>query len=325
VPRTRSARVAVLGSVERRSASASAPSRSHAALRRRIVVVGLVLLSLVLVTVYFRESSNGGFLHSFQSTGASVLKPFEVAAERVARPFQDVAGWFDDVLGAKAENTRLKAENDVLRGQAIENQMRAREAAELERILRFKNSPQFPKDYRAVTTRVLAPNTGPFEQEVLVGAGSRDGVRLHDPVVTGVDGFRGVRGGLVGQVTKVTRDVAKVTLLVDATSYVSVHDSRTGADGIVQRGEGTSGSLKVENVTKDKVVTPGDAMVTAGWQSKDFASIYPRGIPVCIVTYVNQQDIDLYKSIQCKSFVDFGSLEAVVVLVAKKPHPVLPR
>ena len=48
-------------------------------LRRRLVVAVLVLVSLALLTVYFRESSGGG-LHSLQSTGASVLRPFEVAA-----------------------------------------------------------------------------------------------------------------------------------------------------------------------------------------------------------------------------------------------------
>ena len=45
-----------------------------------------MLLSLVLITVYFRESASGG-LHGVQSTGATVLRPFEVGAEpRSPRP-----------------------------------------------------------------------------------------------------------------------------------------------------------------------------------------------------------------------------------------------
>ena len=39
-----------------------------------------MLLSLVLITIYFREPAGGG-LHGVQSAGATVLRPFEVAAE----------------------------------------------------------------------------------------------------------------------------------------------------------------------------------------------------------------------------------------------------
>ena len=57
----------------------------------------LVFVSIVLITIYFREPS-GGSLHGVQSTGAAVLRPFEVGAERVARPFRDGYGWFAGVL-----------------------------------------------------------------------------------------------------------------------------------------------------------------------------------------------------------------------------------
>ena len=49
----------------------------------------LVLVSLVLITVSFRSNA----LDSVQSFGASVLRPFEIAANRVARPFRDAASW----------------------------------------------------------------------------------------------------------------------------------------------------------------------------------------------------------------------------------------
>ena len=51
----------------------------------------LVLLSLALITVSFRESSDGP-LHDAQGAVASVLQPLEVAVERVARPFRDAYG-----------------------------------------------------------------------------------------------------------------------------------------------------------------------------------------------------------------------------------------
>ena len=54
--------------------------------------MGLVIASLALLSVYFRESSSGT-LHDVQDAGASVIHPFQVAAERVAQPFEDLYGW----------------------------------------------------------------------------------------------------------------------------------------------------------------------------------------------------------------------------------------
>jgi rod shape-determining protein MreC len=272
------------------------------------VVVGLVIVSLALLSVYFRESS-GGALHGLQSTGASILYPFQVAAERVARPFEDAAGWAGDVLGAKSENDKLQAEIDRLRQQLVQNQTAARQNAELRRLLRFRDGPAFPRDYAGVAARIIGRTPGQFEQQVLVAAGTNSGVGLNDPVVTAE--------GLVGKVTRVSRRSARVTLLTDETSAVSALDLKSNAAGIIRHGLSSGGSLIFDRVTKENVVRPGHVVITAGWRSGKLASIYPRGIPIGIVTSVGQLDTDIYKQIEVDPFADFSSLDSVLVLVAK--------
>jgi rod shape-determining protein MreC len=275
--------------------------------RRRAVVAVLTIVSLALVTVYFRESDSG-FLHSLQSTGASVLRPFEVGAERVARPFRDAAGWFGGLLDAKDENKKLKRQIEELRQQEIATQSALRENAQLKAIVDYLDSPRFPEDYRPITTRVIARPGRLFADQIVVGAGKNNGISKHDVVVNAE--------GLVGEVTKVYSDAALITLLTDRTSAVSTLDIATNASGIFERDN--KGALKIDRVTKDQVVNQGDVFVTAGWRSGDLASLYPRGIPVCLVdTPVAQNDVDTYKDIQCDPFVDFSTLEAVIVLVRK--------
>ena len=80
----------------------------------------------------------------------------------------------------------------------------------------------------------------------------------------------------------------------------------------------------MDRVTKDQVVLPGHVVVTAGWRSGKLASIYPRGIPIGTVTHVGQSDVGLYKDIQLTPFVDFSSLESVIVLVPKVRSAQLP-
>jgi len=275
-------------------------------MRRRLVVGILCVLSLALVTVYFRESDSG-FLHGLQSTGASVLRPFEVAADRVASPFEDASSWFGGLLHAKSDNKKLRKEVDELRAQQIVNLAALRENQQLKQQLKYLESPRYPQDYRPVVARVIARVPSQFAQQIVVSAGKNQGISKHDAVVTAE--------GLVGEVTKVASNVAQVTLLSDDSGAVSVLDIKTNASGIAQ--QGISNSLTVDQVTKDQVVNRGDVLVTAGWRSGDLSSLYPRGIQVCQVTQVGQSDTDLYKQIQCDPFVHFSTLEAVIVLVRK--------
>lgn len=268
-----------------------------------------MLASLALVTVYFRES-DAGSLHGLQSTGASVLRPFEVGAERVARPFRDAAGWLGGLIHARNENKRLRLEIDALRQQAIQNQTAARDNQALLNLLRFRGSPQFPKDFNGVAARVIGRAPSEFVQQIDISAGSSAGIRLHDVVVD--------PDGLVGEVTRVAGRVAQVTLLTDEASAVSAIDLKTAAPGIVQPGSSAGDSLVLARVTKDQVVNQGDVVVTAGWHQGKLSSLYPRGIPIGLVTQVGQSDIDIYKTVQVQPFVHFGSLDAVFVLVPKQ-------
>ena len=308
MPRNRSARVAAFGSAQGRPpTSASLHSRAATVFRRRLVLAVLLVVSLALVSVYFRESS-GGSLHGVQSGAASVLRPFEVAAERIARPFRDAFGWVSGLSSARSKNKRLQREVDKARQEKIQNDELKRENAQLQRLLAYRRSARFPTDYSGIGVDIIAQPPSQFQQRVVLNAGSNDGIQLHDPVVTA--------DGLVGQVTKVARNICQVTLLTDQTSAASARDSRTGAAGIVLH-DPTTSSLILDQVPKEDVVNEGDVIVTAGWRSGKLASIYPRGIQIGRVRSVSQLDTDQYKNVQIESFVDFGSLESVLVLIPK--------
>ena len=94
----------------------------------------LVVLSLALITASFREQSDGP-LHDAQAAVASALQPFEVAVERVARPFRDAYGWTKDLFNARSENERLKAENEQLQQQVIQNESALQENVHLKALL----------------------------------------------------------------------------------------------------------------------------------------------------------------------------------------------
>jgi rod shape-determining protein MreC len=269
----------------------------------------LVVLSLVLITVYFRESE-GGALHNMQSAGATVLRPFEVAATRVAHPFQDLYNYLRGLVHAKSERDRLQAELDRTRQRLLRFQVAARENKSLKASLDYISGPRFPGDYRPVTAEIVSKPPTQFDQRVVIGAGSADGIHDDDPVMS--------PDGLVGKVTKVATHQAQVTLLTDEDSAVSAIDVDTGAEGIVRHGHGPGSSLFLDQVPKSDHVVADNRIVTAGWHQGDLSSIYPKGIPIGIVSSVGFPSTELYVRVQVTPYVDFSSLDSVIVLVAKK-------
>jgi rod shape-determining protein MreC len=289
---------------QRPAAQASLPSRAQSVGRRRAVVALLVVASLALLSIYFRES-DGGRLHSLQSSGAAVLRPFEVAGDRVARPFEDASSWFGGLLHAKSENAKLRKQLDAARQVAIQHRNAVLENGRLRKLLAYRDSASFPKDYRGLAAAVLSRPPSQLSQQIVVAVGSNDGVVAHAPVVT--------EDGLVGLVTRVGKNQSLVTLLTDETSNVSVVDLRTQASGILRSG------TSVDRVTKDQVVKDGDTLVTAGWHDGPLSSLYPKGIPVGTVISAGQSDVAVYKTISVAPFVDFSALQSVLVLVPTTP------
>ena len=311
MPRTR-ARPAALGVTVRRIPTTPLSPRGTGALRRRLVVGTLVVLALVLITLSFRSGDDGS-MSGVQSAGAAVLRPFAVAVERVAQPFRDAYAWTDSLFTARSEAERFRKENEQLRQSAIQNQFAIQQNGTLRDLLDYRSGPRFPADFDSVSAEVIGRPAGAFTQAIVIAAGSNDGVQVNDPVVNA--------DGLVGLVTRVTSGTARVQLLTDQQAAASAIDLRTQAAGIIRHAGGTRETLVLDRVRKADVIKTGDEVVTAGWRASGFSSLYPKGIQIGEVTSVGQTDTDLYQQVQIDPYVDFGALDAVLVLIPKDRAP----
>jgi rod shape-determining protein MreC len=268
----------------------------------------LVVLSLVLISVYFRESDSGA-LHGAQGTAASILRPFEVGADRIAQPFRDAYGYFSGLFHAKSQVDGLRREVQKLRQQASQAAQARQENRQLRAAARYVGGPLFPSGYRPLSTAIMAQPASAWDQTVVIDAGKNNGVKKGDAVVT--------PAGLVGIVTLVYSNEAKVTLLTNESSGagVSAADQRTGARGIVKHVGGSGGSFTFDHVPPAERVRPGDKVVTAGWRLGKLLPLYPKGIQIGVVATANVRDTDVFQHIRVVPSVDFSKLDTVVVLV----------
>jgi rod shape-determining protein MreC len=308
VPRNRTVRLAVLGSSVQRTAASGYPSSRSSALKRRIVIGGLVLLSLVLITVSFRSTA----LDGAQGTVAGILRPFEVAADRVARPFRDTIGWTRGLIRAKNENKKLRSQVEVLRQRVIQDESAVQENVRLKAQLRY-SGPASISDFGKVGAAILTNPQSPIDQSVTIAAGSGQGVAPGNVVVDPST------GGLVGTVDRVWANVARVTLLLDGQSAVTASDlTYPAAVGVIKRGGGGSDVLVLDRVSKDAFVGVGDSVITAGTLGKGaLPSKFPHGIPVGTVSSASNTDVNAFKNVQVEPLVDFSALQSVIVLVPK--------
>src|SRR3954471_13301053 len=279
--------------------------------RRRAALAVLVGLSIVLLTAYFGEGP-GGLLHGFQRGTQEVFQPIETGVSRATKPFRDLVGWVGDNLDAKSENDKLKQENADLRQQVARGEAAENENKKLRGLVNLPENPAYPDGTKPLTARVIARSPSVWSEAVQIDAGSSDGVRVDQPVVT--------NGGLAGRITSVTGGTATVTLIVDPSSSVSAQVLPDGKFGVVRPKVGNPQDMRLDYLDKNTKVQKGDMVITSGSTDPKLKSLFPKGIPIGRVKRVDPDELDVYERIHIEPFADFKRMEFVQVLRAM-PKP----
>ena len=265
----------------------------------------LVGLSIALLTAYFGESASGG-LHAIQRGFLEALAPLQEGASRALKPGRDFVGWAGDVFDAKSDNKRLRRQVRELQGRLAQSEAAARDVGELRALVGLNRSTGFPSGYSPVPARVIARSPTVWYSTITIDKGSDQGVHVNQPVTSGT--------GLVGKVSAVAPDAARVTLLTDHTSGVSAQVVPNGANGLVKATVGNPSDLILDFVQKGRSVPKGATVITSGWRSSHLESLFPRGIPIGAVTRSNSNERELYQRVHLRPFADLRDLDIVEVL-----------
>jgi rod shape-determining protein MreC len=141
----------------------------------------------------------------------------------------------------------------------------------------------------------------PYVQAITIDRGTNDGVRQDAVVIT--------HKGLVGRVERVNPTSAKVRLINDLNSSVSVRlqtDSRT--TGLL-RGQSQGNLMVIAYIAQTDSVQPGDVVLTSG-----LGEMYPEGYVVGKVARVERKDADPFQAAVVEPAVEMDKLERLYVL-----------
>lgn len=267
--------------------------------RTRLLLVTLLVTSLLLITLDLRGVS---LVNSFRTITQAILKPFQVAGSTIFSPVGNFFGDIANIGEANEKLDQLKLENKRLLEELAEAEDVKGELKQLKDVLDLAGRG----GYKVVAAKVIAlESSGNFEDTITLDIGSSSAISRDMTVISGK--------GVVGVVKSVTSRSAIVQLISDPGFRMGVRIAGTQAMGILA-GEGSS-SFSLELLDARGTVKEGDVLLSRGSTGN---RPFPPGLPVGVVTSVDDSIGALTKSATVRSFADLGSQGVVSVIISTK-------
>lgn len=186
----------------------------------------------------------------------TVTYPFVTAANAIS---DGVGGFIDKLVNAdayKQQNDELRAQLTELYKQTMDSDRLREENERLREMLGLKEQHE---DYVfSEPCNVISRNANDIYGGFTIDRGTNDGLSLNDPVITSV--------GLIGRVTSLAPNYARVTTILSPQVNVGVFDMRSKATGVIENDLATAeqGLCLMSGILKDADICEGDIIFTSG-------------------------------------------------------------
>ena len=266
----------------------------------------LLFILTVLCTVMMLLTFSTDLFDSFLNTTAGyAVIPFQKGISAVGGYLTDRSEELGQIRDLLAENEQLKEENAQL---TVENTTLMQERYELLELRELYKLDQQYSEYKKTGARIIARDAGNWYHTFTIDKGTDDGLAVDMNVMA--------EGGLVGRITDIGPNWAKVTSIISDNSNVSGKVLATGDDLMVsgelelmQRGVIRFGML----LDSAELVAVGDKVVTSNISDK-----YLPNILIGSISEIELDDNMLTKSGYLVPAVDFEHLDIVLVITQLK-------
>ena len=231
--------------------------------------------------------------------------PMQKGISYVGRFMSDLSENFKTLEEMKKENKELQTKVDEL---TIDNTRLRQEQYELERLRDLYKLDQNYSDYEKIGAHVIANNGSNWFNDFTIDKGSNDGIKVDCNVLAG--------SGLVGIVTEVGPNYARVRSIIDDSSNISAMILST-SDTCIVRGDlkqMSDGRIRFEKLANnDNEIEVGEQVVTSHVSSRFLQGLF--------IGYISEIEVDsnnLTRSGYITPAVDFTKLQEVLVITTTK-------
>ena len=270
---------------------------------RKISIIAVILIS-VLGILFFGavRQINTPFTSSIV---INTLAPFQSGVAYVGDSLARFKNYIVEIFYIYDVNRELKAENEKLKLQMLQDNDLVVENQHLTQLLNYKTShPEF----NLQAARIVSRDTATWSNHIIINVGRNDGVEKNMPVVT--------PDGLVGHIDEAYSSYSEVELITDPRSAVSAIVQRADSrlTGVVKGVADSSSSINLNNIPQYANIKTGDTIITSG-----LSGIYPKGIVIGSVYKLETTAGGLLQYAVLYPAVNFQSLENVFV-IKNPPH-----
>jgi rod shape-determining protein MreC len=241
--------------------------------RARLAFFSFLAIALIIIDSRIRV------LETMRVGVGVVLYPVQWALLVPSRVADSIGDYFTSVSTLQRENAALK-QRDLERSQALLTGQQL--TVENERLRTLLGARARVQNNVTLAT-VLYESRDRFTRKLVVQIGVDEGVRPGNPVIDDL--------GVVGQVTRVYKGTAEVTLLTDKDQSIPVQIVRNGLRGAAFGGV-DPGTLDLRFMAANADIVNGDVAVTSGLDG-----LYPLGLAVGKVTLVERTAKDQFARI----------------------------
>lgn len=259
--------------------------------------VCVILMGLSLIT----DKINGPIRFIANYT----IVPMQNGINTIGIWMNDLTQNFETLEEVRKENAQLQAKVDDL---TMKNNLLQQDKHELDRLRELYALDQTYSDYPKIGARVTSNESGNWFSSFLIDKGSHDGVAVDMNVIAG--------GGLVGIITEVGPNWARVRSIIDDTSSVSGLVLST-SDTCIVNGDLTlmqDGRIHFEHLPNNGTeISASEQVVTSHISSK-----YLQGITIGYINEIHVDANNLTRSGYLVPAVDFQHLQEVLIITATK-------
>lgn len=264
--------------------------------RKRALIVLTCLIAVTTVFSIIARSGNNPAANLVNT----MLSPVQSFAADITNPAKNFLSYLREIKNFRNENEILKSELETLKKESRNQEEYKKENIRLKKLLQLTDDLA---GCETVPAKIISYEPGNWFHTLMINKGSNQGIKVSDVVMT--------ESGLIGKISEVGFNWAKVSTILDSGNSVGIKLSRTGDVGITE-GDAEllkSRRFKLDYISKETAVINGDLLETSG-----LGGIYPPGLSVGQVEEIQLDNTgELVKGI-IKPAVDFDNIYEVVVV-----------
>lgn len=262
------------------------------------ILLGIAALLLGLMTYVAVTAGREATPQQILNT---ITYPFVTAANAIS---DGVGGFFDKLINAdkyKSQNDELMAQLTEMYKHTMDYDSLEKENERLREMLAIKQKQ--PDFQFSEPCDVVSHNANDLYGGFTINKGKSDGLSQNDPVITSI--------GLVGRITSIGDNYARVTTVISPQVNVGVYTMRTKATGVIENDVSSAQKdlCLMSDIMKEADIKEGDIVFTSGK-----SGLFPADVMVGTVTEVYDDPNGLTKHALIQPAENIKSVSSVFVI-----------